>query len=155
MASQDEVNLRQALREAEAAGRAEEVPVGAVVLRGDEVLGRGSNLTRRLDDPTAHAEVLAIREAAESIGWRLEGCTLYTTLEPCAMCAGAIILARLDRLVFGASDPKAGACGSLRNIVEDGRLNHRVTVVRGVLEEECASLLKEFFKERREKSNLG
>ena len=146
----DAAQMRLALEEAEHAAQAEEVPVGAVVVRDGEVLGRGHNRTRLDADPTGHAEMVAIRAAAEALkSWRLEGCSIYVTLEPCAMCAGAIVLARLDRLVFGAADPKAGACGSLRNVVEDPRLNHRVTVRRGVLEGECAEVLKAFFRERR------
>ena len=146
----DAAPMRLALEEAEHAARAEEVPVGAVVLRDGKVLGRGHNRTRLDGDPTAHAEMVAIRAAAETLKtWRLEGCSLYVTLEPCAMCAGAIVLARLDRLVFGATDPKAGACGSLRNVVDDQRLNHRVEVRRGVLEGACAEVLKAFFRERR------
>jgi tRNA(adenine34) deaminase len=139
-----------ALAEAECAAQAEEVPVGAVVVKDGRVLGRGHNRTRLDEDPTAHAEMVAIRAAANALGsWRLEGCSLYVTLEPCAMCAGAIVLARLDRLVFGAADPKAGACGSLRNVVEDPRLNHRIKVGRGVLERECGEVLKAFFRARR------
>jgi tRNA(adenine34) deaminase len=139
-----------ALEEArEGAGRGE-VPVGAVVVCGDELLAQTHNRTRELADPTAHAEILALRAAAERMGdWRLAGCTLYVTLEPCAMCAGALVLSRVGRLVFAASDPKAGMCGSLGNIVQDERLNHWVPVERGVLTQEAARLLKDFFRERR------
>jgi tRNA(adenine34) deaminase len=139
-----------ALEEARAAASAGEVPVGAVVVRGDELWAREHNRTRELSDPTAHAEVLALRQAAASLGdWRLTGCALYVTLEPCAMCAGAIVLSRLERLVFATPDPKAGMCGSLGNLVEDERLNHRVAVESGVGGLEAAELLREFFRERR------
>ncbi len=140
-----------ALEEAKEAQEVDEVPVGAAVLRGREVVSRGCNLTRTTPDPTAHAEVVAIRRAAESLGhWWLEGCALYVTLEPCAMCAGAIVLARLETVVYGAADPKAGACGSLRNVLQDGRLNHRPAVIRGVSEASCTRILKAFFRERRD-----
>lgn len=139
----------------EEAGRALEtgdVPVGAVVLdAAGAVVGRGRNAREAVGDPTAHAEVLALRDAARTLGtWRLEGCTLVVTLEPCTMCAGALVLARVDRLVLGAWDPKAGACGSVRDVVRDARLNHRVEVFGGVLEEPCAALLRSFFDERRQ-----
>lgn len=127
-----------------------DVPVGAVVARGDVVLGRAGNQRERLGDPTAHAELVALREASQRVeGWRLDGCTLYVTLEPCAMCAGALVLARVDRLVFGAADPKAGFAGSLGDLVRDPRLNHRVEVVQGVLAEESGALLREFFRGKR------
>jgi tRNA(adenine34) deaminase len=127
-----------------------DVPVGAVVARGEEVLGKAGNERERRGDPTAHAEILAMRQAAERMGtWRLEGCTAYVTLEPCAMCAGALVLARLDRLVYGATDPKAGFAGSLGNLLQDARLNHRVEVEAGVLAEEAGALLREFFRRRR------
>jgi tRNA(adenine34) deaminase len=139
-----------ALAEAGVGANRGEVPVGAVVVCGDELLAQAHNRTRELADPTAHAEILALRDAAERLGdWRLTGCTLYVTLEPCAMCAGALVLARVGRLVFAADDPKAGMCGSLGNIVQDERLNHQVPVARGVLAEEAAQLLKDFFRERR------
>jgi tRNA(adenine34) deaminase len=122
------------------------VPVGAVVVKGGEVVGRGYNRREVGGDPLAHAEILAIAEAARTTGhWRLEGCTLYVTLEPCAMCAGALVNSRVERLVFGAMDPKAGFCGSLGNLVADQRLNHRLRVTSGVLAEECGELLREFF----------
>ena len=127
-----------------------DVPIGAVVARGEEVLAAFGNERERRSDPTAHAEVLALREAAAKLGtWRLEGSSIYVTLEPCAMCAGAIVLARVERLVFGAADPKAGFCGSLGNLVQDPRLNHRVEVSGGVLAEEAGALLREFFAQRR------
>jgi tRNA(adenine34) deaminase len=127
-----------------------DVPVGAVVARADEVLAEAGNARELRHDPTAHAELLALRRAADAIGsWRLDGCTLYVTLEPCAMCAGAIVLARVERLVFGAADPKAGFAGSLGNLVQDERLNHRVEVTAGVLADECSQILRDFFRERR------
>jgi tRNA(adenine34) deaminase len=151
MADERDVELMR-LALAEAGGTAEhgDVPVGAVVARGGEVLGRSGNARERDQDPTAHAEVLAVRAAAATLGsWRLEGCTMYVTLEPCAMCAGALVLARLDRLVVGAPDPKAGFVGSLGDLVRDPRLNHRVEVESGVLEDEAGELLRAFFRERR------
>ncbi len=134
-------------REAAAAG---EVPVGALVVRGGEVIARAANRTVRDQDPTAHAELLAIRAAATALGsWRLEGCTLYVTLEPCAMCAGAIVLARLEKVVFGAFDEKAGMAGSVADLLRHPRLNHRPDVRGGLLAEESAALLREFFAARR------
>jgi len=142
--------MAAALDEARAAQSAGEVPVGAVIVRGGEIIARGNNRTVRDQDPTAHAESLAIRAAAASLGsWRLEGCTLYVTLEPCAMCAGAIVLARIDRLVFGAWDDKAGMAGSIGDLVRHPRLNHRVEVSAGIRAEECGELLTRFFRERR------
>jgi tRNA(adenine34) deaminase len=142
--------MRLALEEARAAASTGDVPVGAVVARGDEVVGRAGNAREREQDPTAHAEILALRQAARALGsWHLQGCTLYVTLEPCAMCAGALVLARIDRLVLGAPDPKAGFAGSLGDIVRDGRLNHEVEVTVGVLAEECGEVLRAFFAERR------
>ncbi len=134
-------------REAMAAG---EVPVGAVALFEGRVVGRGRNRREEDRDPTAHAELLAVQEAARALGrWRLSGVTVVVTLEPCAMCAGALVLARVDRLVIGAADPKAGAVGSLLDLSQDPRLNHRFPVERGVLAEACAGVLKEFFRGRR------
>ena len=146
--------MRLALDEAGAALATGDVPVGAVVVDGaGAVLGRGRNAREAEADPTAHAEVVAIRDAALARGeWRLEGCTLVVTLEPCTMCAGAVGLARLDRLVFGAFDDKAGAVGSLWDVVRDRRLNHRPEVVPGVLADECGALLREFFAGHREGS---
>jgi tRNA(adenine34) deaminase len=139
-----------ALEEAREAGSRGEVPVGAGLVREGRLLARNHNRTRELGDPTAHAEILVLRDAAATLGEpRLGGCTLYVTLEPCAMCAGAIVLSRLDRLVFAARDPKAGMCGSLGNIVQDERLNHRVPTDDGVLADEAGDLLREFFRERR------
>jgi tRNA(adenine34) deaminase len=146
----DERVMRLALEEAGAAAAGGDVPVGAVIVRGDEILARQGNAREREQDPTAHAEILALRQASSAIGsWHLEGCAMVVTLEPCAMCAGAIVLARLDRLVFGASDPKAGFAGSLGDLVRDGRLNHEVDVTVGVLAEECGEILRSFFAERR------
>jgi len=146
----DDRLIRLALEEARAAASGGDVPVGAVVARGDEVVARAGNARERELDPTAHAEILALRKAARAVGsWHLEGCTLYVTLEPCAMCAGALVLARIDRLVLGAPDPKAGFAGSLGDIVRDGRLNHEVEVTVGVLAEECGEVLRRFFAERR------
>lgn len=142
--------MRLALEEARAAGAAGDVPVGAVVVRGDEILGRAGNAREREQDPTAHAEILALRAASKAVGtWHLEGCAMVVTLEPCAMCAGAIVLARIDRLIYGASDPKAGFAGSLGDLVRDGRLNHEADVTVGVLADECGELLRDFFAERR------
>jgi tRNA(adenine34) deaminase len=143
--------MQQALAEAEKARTIGEVPVGAVVVFEERVIARGHNLTQTINDPSAHAEMIAIRKAAEALGhWRLLGCTLYVTLEPCTMCAGAIVLSRLPRLVFGAMDPKAGMCGSLDNLVQSPRLNHRVMMTPGVLAQESSMMLKTFFKERRQ-----
>ena len=135
-----------ALREAEKAFEDGEIPVGAVVVHNQKIIGKGYNQIERLQDPTAHAEMIALTAAANHLASRrLEGCTLYVTLEPCPMCSGAIVLARLDTLVFGAFDPKAGACGTLFNVVQDKRLNHQPHVVSGVLDAKCEQLLKEFF----------
>ena len=142
--------VSEALREADKATALGEVPIGAVVVRDGEVVGRGHNRRETDGDPLAHAEILALREAAgATAGWRLVGCTMYATLEPCAMCAGALVAARVGRLVFGAYDPKGGFCGTLGNLVQDSRLNHRLEVVGGVLEEECSALLRGFFAELR------
>jgi tRNA(adenine34) deaminase len=142
--------MTAALAEAERCLSWGDVPVGAVVVRDATILAAAGNQRERLQDPTAHAEVIAIREAAAAAGtWRLTGCVLYATLEPCAMCAGALVLARVDRLVFGASDPKAGFAGSLGDLVTDPRLNHRLEVVSGVKANEAAALLRRFFATRR------
>jgi tRNA(adenine34) deaminase len=142
--------MKIALDEARLGASRGEVPVGAVVVCGGQVVARDHNRTREVGDPTAHAEILALREAAAKQGdWRLTGCALYVTLEPCAMCAGAIVLARVERLVFSAHDPKAGMCGSLGNVVQDERLNHRVIIESGVLAEESGELLREFFRAKR------
>ena len=142
--------MRRALLAAGSAAERGEVPVGAVVARGEEVLAVAANEREATNDPTAHAELLAIREAANALGgWRLTGCTLYSTLEPCPMCAGAAHAARLDRLVYAAPDPKAGYAGTLHNTPDDARLNHTIAVERGLLEAEAAQLLRTFFKNRR------
>ena len=142
----DQVWMEEALAEADRARDLGEIPVGAVVVHDGVVVGRGHNRREVDGDPLAHAEVLAIREAAKAIGgWRLVGCTLYVTLEPCAMCAGALVSSRVERLVFGARDPKAGFCGSLGDLVRDTRLNHRLEVSEGVLAEESTRRLRRFF----------
>jgi tRNA(adenine34) deaminase len=138
--------MQTALREAEKAFEKDEVPVGAVVVQGDRLVGKGYNQIETLQDPTAHAEMIALTAAANTLqSWRLENCAIYVTLEPCAMCAGALVLARIKSLIFAADDPKAGACGSLRNLLQDQRLNHQVEIVSGVLQEKSALLLKAFF----------
>lgn len=150
MADFDERMMRLALEEAEACLDSGDVPVGAVIARDGDMLVAAGNARERMQDATAHAEVLALREASDvADSWRLDGCTMYVTLEPCAMCAGAIVLARLDRVVFGARDPKAGFAGSLGNLLQDERLNHRVNMTGGLLEQECAELLRAFFRDRR------
>jgi tRNA(adenine34) deaminase len=146
----DEHWMKLALEQAERAREESEVPVGAVVVFEGELLALGRNRREQEQDPLAHAEVLALRQAATRRGtWRLNGCTLYVTLEPCAMCTGALVNARVSRLVFGTEDPKAGFCGSLGDLARDPRLNHRLEVTAGVLAEECSRLLREFFVERR------
>ena len=147
----DERFMRDALAEARAAIEHDDVPIGAVVVKDGAIIARGRNRREVDEDPTAHAEILALRDAARATGhWRLEGCTLYVTLEPCFMCAGACVNARLERLVFAAPDPKAGAVGSLANVPADERLNHRPDVTSGVLADEAASLLRAFFRVRRD-----
>jgi len=146
----DESGMRAALREAGASAAADEVPVGCVIVREGMVIARGRNQVEALQDATAHAEILAIGAASNALGsWRLHECTMYVTLEPCSMCAGAIILARLARLVYGATDPKAGACGSVLDVIREPRLNHRVEVSAGVLAEECGGALRQFFLRKR------
>jgi tRNA(adenine34) deaminase len=142
--------MRFALEDAALAAAAGEVPVGALVISQSEIVGRGNNRNLRENDPTAHAEIVALREAAAHIGnHRLSGCTLYATIEPCAMCAGAMIHARIARLVYGAHDPKAGAAGSALEVINHPRLNHQMEVTPGVLEQNCAELLRKFFQDRR------
>ncbi len=142
--------MTRALELAESAASRGEVPVGAVLTKDQEIVAEGHNLTVTCNDPTAHAEVVVIREAAQKLGdWRLTGCTLYVTLEPCAMCSGALVLSRVRRLVFGAWDPKAGMVGSLGNLVQDERLNHRIEVTGGTLADASGDLLKAFFQARR------
>ena len=154
MTNNDKKWMNLALREAKSAAECGDVPVGAVVVYDGRVVSRAQNRVERLKDPTAHAEMLAIREASMVLGYeRLLGASLYVTLEPCTMCAGAIILARLKKLVYGAADPKTGACGSLNDFVRDGRLNHRVEVTGGTLGNSCSKLLRDFFREVRELNN--
>ena len=146
--------MQRALEQALAARTLQEVPIGAVLVHDDKLLAEAHNLTRTWSDPSAHAELVTIRRAAERLGgWRVLDATLYVTLEPCAMCAGAIVLARIRRLVFAAHDPKAGMCGSLANLVQDTRLNHRVELTTGVLAEPCGELLRDFFRARRDVRN--
>lgn len=146
----DEDYLRIAIAEAERAAAHDDVPIGAVVVRAGELLVVARNERELRGDPTAHAEILALRAAAEKLGtWRLDGATIYVTLEPCAMCAGAMVLARIERLVYGAADPKAGAAYSLYNIPQDPRLNHTLEITVGVLAADCAALLRDFFGGRR------
>jgi tRNA(adenine34) deaminase len=154
--SPHEFYMRQALREAEAAGAEDEVPIGAIVVCHDllgndtRVIGAAHNQREQLRDPTAHAEMLAITQAAQALGnWRLDGCTLYVTLEPCPMCAGAIVLARIPQVVYGAADPKAGAATTLFRLLDDSRLNHRAEVIGGVLAEPCGQILSQFFAQKR------
>ena len=143
--------MLEAIELAQASLRHDDVPIGCVIARGDERIGVAGNERELRGDPTAHAEVLALRSASEAVGsWRLDGCTLYVTLEPCAMCAGAIVLARIDRVVFGAADPKAGFAGSLGNLVQDERLNHRAELTSGVEADACGELLRGFFRDRRQ-----
>ena len=146
----DEAFMTEALAEARLAFQEGEVPVGAVVVLKDEIVGRGHNEPISQSDPTAHAEILALRKAArKTANYRLTGATLYVTLEPCAMCCGALVAARVERVVFGAEDPKAGAAVSLYRLLDDSRLNHQVAVAGGVLAEECSALLQQFFREKR------
>ncbi|HUG92110.1 MAG TPA: tRNA adenosine(34) deaminase TadA [Planctomycetaceae bacterium] len=142
--------MRLALEQARRALEADEVPIGAVVVHDERIVGEGHNQRETLGDPTAHAEMIAITQAAGTIGsWRLLDCTLYVTLEPCPMCAGAVVQARVPRVIYGAADPKAGACHTLYRITDDQRLNHRATVMGGVLKEECGAILREFFARQR------
>jgi tRNA(adenine34) deaminase len=143
--------MRTALREAEKACELKEVPIGCVIVQDNKIIGRGFNQREMLHDSTAHAEMIAISAACDMIkSWRLENTTLYVTMEPCPMCAGAIVLSRVPRLVFGVNDPKAGACGTIYNIVQDDRLNHKVEVIGGVLEDESRTLIQDFFRQLRE-----
>lgn len=153
MADKDSEYMATAVELARRAASEGDIPVGAVVVSpGGEIVGRGRNRRRIEHDPTAHAEVVALREAAQNLGvWNLSGCTLYVTLEPCPMCAGALVQSRVSRLVYGCADPKAGACGTLYDITRDGRLFHRLKVVSGVMEGECRKILQDFFIECRRK----
>jgi tRNA(adenine34) deaminase len=151
----DERFMHMALREAARGAREGEVPVGAVIVRDGKVLARVHNRPIHLHDPSAHAEVLALRRAARKLrNYRLEGCDLYVTIEPCAMCVGAIVHARVRRLVYGAPDPKAGACGTALRVMNHRKLNHRVEVARGVLKSECATVIQEFFRNKRKKQSV-
>lgn len=146
--------MEKALEEAKKAYDLLEVPIGAVIVKDGKIVGRGFNLKETKKDATLHAEIIAIKDACRNLGgWRLPGCTMYVTLEPCPMCAGALVNSRIERLVIGARDPKTGACGSIINIVEMEGLNHQIDVKFGVLEEECSNLLKKFFIELRQKNN--
>lgn len=148
--AQDELWMHVALEEAVKATAVGEIPIGAVIVRDGEILGKAHNYRELWQDPTAHAEIVAIRATASALGsWRLTDTTLYVTVEPCAMCIGAIILARVPRLVFGTRDPKAGACGSVFDLSGESRLNHQVLVTAGILEEECQALLQHFFRQLR------
>lgn len=145
--------MREALAEAQKAFKAGEVPIGAIVEKDGRIIGRGHNLTESSKDPTAHAEIIAIREASQTLGgWRLTGCNLYVTTEPCSMCAGAIVLARISHLYMGTKNPKGGACGSVLNVVQERRLNHFVEVEFGLLQEECQQIMQSFFKILKKKS---
>lgn len=138
--------MKEALVEAAKAKAFGEIPIGAVIEKDGQIIGRGHNLTESIKDPTAHAEMIAIRQAVETLGgWRLTGCSMYVTIEPCSMCAGALVWSRMTNLYIGAMDPKAGACGSVFNLVQSEQLNHRVNVETGIMEEECSKIVKEFF----------
>ncbi|MGM0589122.1 MAG: tRNA adenosine(34) deaminase TadA [Bacteroidota bacterium] len=150
---QHQFYMRRALTEAERAYDEEEVPVGAIVVKDDEIIGRGYNQVERLKDPTAHAEILAISAACSTLSSKyLYGCTLYVTLEPCPMCATALMWSKIDRIVFGASDDQAGACGSIFNLAQDEHLNHTIEVIQGIMEYDCQLLLREFFRGKRSPS---
>ena len=146
----DQQYMKIAIEMAKIAEENGDVPIGAVIVYQDQIIGKAYNQRQQLKDPTAHAEIIALTQAAAALeNWHLNGCTMYVTLEPCPMCAGALVLGRLDRLVYGCDDPKAGACKSLYNIVTDGRLNHRLEVTSGVLQEQCREQLQGFFARRR------
>ena len=146
----DEYFMRLALDEAYRAYSTNEVPVGAIIVKGDKIISTGYNMRETLKDPTAHAEIIAIKKASEALGgWRLLGCTMYVTIEPCAMCAGAIVNSRVERLVIGSRDPKMGACGSIINIVQNQRFNHQVDVTWDIMQKECSDIMKDFFKKLR------
>ena len=150
----DEYFMKQALLEAERAFEEDEVPVGAVIVHENRIIGRAHNQREQLNDPTAHAEILALTQAATELGtWRLTGTTIYVTLEPCPMCAGALVNARVDKLVFGCFDPKAGACGTLWNLAQSDKLNHRLTVVSDMMADDCRRVLQEFFRGKRGERN--
>lgn len=149
----DQLWMKEALKEAKKAFQKKEVPIGAVIVHQNKVIGRGHNQVESLNDPTAHAEILAIGAASNYLNsWRLSGASIYVTIEPCIMCAGAIVLTRISKLFFGAFDPKKGGCGSLYNLLQDKRLNHQVEIVANVLEKDCMVLLDKFFKEIRQEN---
>ena len=149
----DQRYMQMAIEQARIAEDNGDVPIGAVIVHESRIIGKAYNQREQLQDPTAHAEIIALTQAAAALeNWHLNGCTIYVTLEPCPMCAGALVLSRMDRLVYGCDDPKAGACKSLYNIVQDERLNHRLEVTSGVLADECSQQLQEFFAHRREKN---
>lgn len=140
----------EALEEAKKAADMGEIPIGAIIEKDGQIIGRGHNMTEGAKDPTAHAEMMAIRQAASHLGgWRLEGCNMYVTVEPCSMCAGALVWARIKKLFIGTMDPKGGGCGSIFNIVQEKRLNHYIEIETGIMEEECRQIVKDFFKELR------
>lgn len=152
MDKQDNKYMKEALKEAQKSYNKEEIPVGAVIVKDGKIIGRGHNLKETKNDTTNHAEIIAIKKASKKLkSWRLTGCTMYVTLEPCTMCAGALIQARLDKVVIGTMDEKTGACGSVLNVVEDYKFNHRVEIEKGVMEKECKSIIQEFFKKLRGK----
>ena len=146
----DEKFMAEALKEAEKSANFDEVPVGAVIVKDGKIIARGHNLREKSNDPTAHAEIMAIRKACKKLkSWRLEGCTIYVTIEPCSMCAGTILWTRMKRVVYGANDPKGGALGSSYNLSEVKNINHKVEITRGVLENRCAGLMTSFFRNKR------
>lgn len=146
--------MAEALKEAALAAEMGEVPIGAVIVRGDEIIAAAHNLVETSKDPTAHAEMLAIRQAAARLGgWRLTGCHMYVTVEPCSMCAGAIVWARIEKLFIGTDDPKGGACGSIFNIPQEKKLNHYTEIETGLLQEECSEIMKTFFKKLRDRKS--
>ena len=148
----DKKFMLEAIKEAEKSASLDEVPVGAVIVKDNKIIARGHNLREKTHDPTSHAEIVAIRKACKKLkSWRLEGCTIYVTIEPCAMCAGTLLWTRIDRIVFGANDPKGGAIGSSFELFEVKNINHHPKITRGVLDERCASLISNFFKKKREK----
>ena len=150
---EDQQFMQAAIESAKIAEENGDVPIGAIIVYQEQIIGKAYNQRQQLQDPTAHAEIIALTQAAAFVeSWRLNGCTMYVTLEPCPMCAGALVLSRMDRLVYGCDDPKAGACKSLYNIVQDERLNHRLEVTSGVLQEQCRQQLQEFFSRRREEN---
>lgn len=153
--NEDILFMREAIQEAKKALEKKEVPIGAVIVKDGEIIAAAHNLRETEQSAVAHAEILAIQQACDQLGtWRLEGATLYVTLEPCPMCAGALVMSRVDRVVFGASDPKAGCAGTFMNLLEDSRFNHQCMVVPGVLEEECGQMLTDFFRDLREQKKI-